>query len=45
MQSAAFEQASFTVTTRDPPYNFQELYQLFEKYTRSDELHHRKVES
>jgi hypothetical protein len=30
---------------RDPPKNLQELYQLFEKYARSEELHHRKVES
>jgi hypothetical protein len=30
---------------RDPPKNLQELYQLFEKYSRSEELHQRKVES
>jgi hypothetical protein len=30
---------------RDPPKNIQELYQLFEKYARSKELHQRKVES
>jgi hypothetical protein len=30
---------------RDPPRNLQELYQLFEKYTRSEELHQCKVES
>jgi hypothetical protein len=30
---------------RDPPKNHQELYQLFEKYARSEELHQRKVES
>jgi hypothetical protein len=30
---------------RDPPKNFQELYQLFKKYARSEELHQRKVES
>jgi hypothetical protein len=30
---------------RDPPKNLQELYQLFEKYVRSEELHQRKVES
>jgi hypothetical protein len=30
---------------RDPPKNVQELYQLFEKYARSEELHQRKVES
>jgi hypothetical protein len=30
---------------RDPPKNLQELYQLFEKYTKSEELHQRKVES
>jgi hypothetical protein len=30
---------------RDPPKNFQELYQLFEKYARSEELHQRKVDS
>jgi hypothetical protein len=30
---------------RDPPRNLQELYQLFEKYARSKELHQRKVES
>jgi hypothetical protein len=30
---------------RDPPKNLQELYQLFEKYARSKELHQRKVES
>ena len=30
---------------RDPRKNLQELYQLFEKYARSEELHQRKVES
>jgi hypothetical protein len=30
---------------RDPPRNLQELYQLFEKYARSEELHQGKVES
>jgi hypothetical protein len=30
---------------RDPPRNLQELYQLFEKYARSEELHQQKVES
>jgi hypothetical protein len=30
---------------RDPPKNLQELYQLFKKYTRSKELHQRKIES
>jgi hypothetical protein len=30
---------------RDPPKNLQELYQLLEKYARSEELHQRKVES
>jgi hypothetical protein len=30
---------------RDPPKNLQELYQLFEKYARSEELHQCKVES
>jgi hypothetical protein len=30
---------------RDPPKNLQELYQLFEKYARSEELHQRKVKS
>jgi hypothetical protein len=30
---------------RDPPRNLQELYQLFEKYARSEELHQHKVES
>jgi hypothetical protein len=30
---------------RDPPRNLQELYQLFEKYARSEELQQRKVES
>jgi hypothetical protein len=30
---------------RDPPRNLQELYQLFEKYARSEELHQCKVES
>jgi hypothetical protein len=25
---------------RDPPKNLQELYQLFEKYIRLEELHH-----
>jgi hypothetical protein len=30
---------------RDPPKNLQELYQLIEKYARSEELHQRKVES
>jgi hypothetical protein len=28
-----------------PPKKFQELYQLFEKYARSEELHQRKIES
>jgi hypothetical protein len=30
---------------RDPPKHLQELYQLFEKYVRSEELHQRKIES
>jgi hypothetical protein len=30
---------------RDPPKNLQELYQLFKKYARSEELHQRNVES
>jgi hypothetical protein len=30
---------------RDPPKSLQELYQLFEKYARSKELHQRKIES
>jgi hypothetical protein len=30
---------------RDPPKNLQELYQLFDKYARSEELQQRKVES
>jgi hypothetical protein len=30
---------------RDPPRNLQELYQLFKKYARSEELHQCKVES
>jgi hypothetical protein len=30
---------------RDPPKNLQELYKLFEKYARSEELHQRKVKS
>jgi hypothetical protein len=30
---------------RDPPKTLQELYQLFEKYAKSKELHQRKVES
>jgi TFIIF-interacting CTD phosphatase-like protein len=30
---------------RDPPKNLQELYQLFEKYARSEELHQREIES
>jgi hypothetical protein len=30
---------------RDPPKHLQELYQLFEKYARSEELHQRKFES
>jgi hypothetical protein len=30
---------------RDPPKNLQELYQLFEKYARSEELYQRKDES
>jgi hypothetical protein len=30
---------------RDPPKNLYELYQLFEKYARSEELHQCKVES
>jgi hypothetical protein len=29
----------------DPPKQLQELYQLFEKYARSKELHQRKIES
>jgi hypothetical protein len=29
---------------RDPSKNLQELYQLFEKYARSEELHQHKVE-
>jgi hypothetical protein len=29
---------------RDPPKNFQELYQLFKKYARSEELHQRVSE-
>jgi hypothetical protein len=29
----------------DPPKNLQKLYQLFEKYARSEELHQRKIES
>jgi hypothetical protein len=43
--SVAFGLASFTATASDPPKNLQELYQLFEKYARSEELHQRKVES
>jgi hypothetical protein len=35
----------FSHCIRDPPKNIQELYQLFEKYARSEELHQRKVES
>jgi hypothetical protein len=30
---------------RDPPKSLQELYQLFEKYARSEELHQRNIES
>jgi hypothetical protein len=30
---------------KDPPKHLQELYQLFEKYARSEELHQCKVES
>jgi hypothetical protein len=30
---------------RDPPKSLQELYQLIEKYARSEELHQRKIES
>jgi hypothetical protein len=30
---------------RDPPNNLQKLYQLFEKYAKSEELHQRKIES
>jgi hypothetical protein len=30
---------------RDPPKNLQELYQLFKKYARSEELHQCKIES
>jgi hypothetical protein len=30
---------------RNPPKNLQELYQLFEKYARSEELHQHKIES
>jgi hypothetical protein len=30
---------------RDPPKHLQELYQLFKKYSRFEELHQRKVES
>jgi hypothetical protein len=30
---------------RDPPKNLQELYQLFEKYARSEELHQCKAKS
>jgi hypothetical protein len=30
---------------RDPPKTLQELYQLLEKYARSEELHQQKVES
>src|SRR5688572_29637558 len=35
----------FSHCIRDPPKNLQELYQLFEKYAKSEELHQRKVES
>jgi hypothetical protein len=35
----------YTHCIRDPPKNLQELYQVFEKYARSEELHQRKVES
>jgi hypothetical protein len=35
----------YSHSIRDPPRNLQELYQLFEKYARSKELHQRKVES
>jgi hypothetical protein len=30
---------------RDPPKNLQELYQLFKKYARFEELHQHKIES
>jgi hypothetical protein len=30
---------------RDPPWNLQEMYQLFKKYAKSEELHQCKVES
>jgi hypothetical protein len=30
---------------RDPPKNLQELYQLFEEYAMSEELHQRNIES
>jgi hypothetical protein len=29
----------------DPPKNLQELYQLFKKYAKFEELHQRKIES
>jgi hypothetical protein len=35
----------YSYCIRDPRKNLQELYQLFEKYARSEELHQRKVES
>lgn len=31
--------------TKDPPPTLQELYQLFKKYERSEDLHYRKVEA
>jgi hypothetical protein len=35
----------YSLCIRDPPQNLQELYQLFEKYARSEELHQRNVKS
>lgn len=31
--------------TRDPPSSLQELYQLFKKYVRFDDLHYRKIKA
>src|SRR5688572_23998583 len=39
------DQIAIHYAIRDPPKNLQELYQLFEKYAKSKELHQRKVES
>jgi hypothetical protein len=45
MQSSAFKLATSTTTTPGTPSMLQELYQLFEKYARSEELHYYKLET